>query len=76
MTTKNGGIEVLSAIGSVRSKREARRLVEQGAVKLDGKKITDVDYVIKLEDLPQVLQVGKRRWTKLVRRKNEILYGH
>ncbi len=62
---------MLSAIGSVRSKREARRLVEQGAVKLDGKKITDVDYVIKLEDLPQVLQVGKRRWTKLVRRKDD-----
>ena len=49
------------------SRREARRLIEQGAVKLDGKTIKDVNYIIiPIPGKFQILQVGKRRWVKLV----------
>ncbi|MFC1686654.1 tyrosine--tRNA ligase [Patescibacteria group bacterium] len=46
------------------SKSEAKRLMEQGGVKLDDKKITDPQGKIKLGN-GQVLQVGKRKFGKI-----------
>ena len=45
------------------SKSEARRLLEQGAVKLDQEKVSDES--IKFEG-EHVLQVGKRRFLKII----------
>ncbi|MCH8012755.1 MAG: tyrosine--tRNA ligase [Candidatus Marinimicrobia bacterium] len=51
--------------GLVTSKREARRLIEQGAVKINGEKITDINFEL-LIDQEVVLKVGKRRFLKVI----------
>jgi tyrosyl-tRNA synthetase len=43
---------------------EARRLIEQGAVDLDGVTIREVGYRL-LVDRPHMLKVGKRNWFKI-----------
>ena len=48
------------------SKSEARRLVEQNGVKLDGQTVGSIEAVVEVR--PQVLQVGKRRFVRLVSR--------
>lgn len=62
------GIEILDLIvqvGFAPSKGEARRLVQQGGVTIDGIKISDIKEVIKLEG-NKVLKVGKRNFIKIV----------
>jgi len=59
-------LALMTAHGLAASNSEARRLVQQGGVKLDGQTISD----IKLELVPaageQVLQVGRRKFVKLI----------
>jgi tyrosyl-tRNA synthetase len=51
------------------SKSQARRLVQQGAVKLDGVNVGSIDDDIGVEGgQERVLQVGKRRFLRLVSR--------
>jgi tyrosyl-tRNA synthetase len=51
--------------GLASSGGEARRLIQQGAVKIDGEKLSDLDiHRTRLQG--QVLQVGKRRFVRLV----------
>jgi tyrosyl-tRNA synthetase len=57
-------VELLMSSGLAASKNEARRLVEQGGVQLDGKKI-EVGAKIKIAS-PAVLKVGKRKFKKLI----------
>jgi len=47
------------------SKGEARRLIEQGGVKINGERQNDADKIIKL-DKELLLQVGKTRFLKIV----------
>lgn len=47
-----------------RSNSEARKLIAAGSVRIDGEKITDVDYEFPL-DADRVLKVGKRRYLRL-----------
>jgi len=61
---KVGIIALVTSAGFARSNGEARRLIKQNAVSLDGKKITDTDAVITPAD-GQVLRVGKRRFGKV-----------
>ncbi len=57
--------KLLQMSGMCPSTSEARRLVKQGAVKIDGEKVSDVNQ--KIEPKPEmVIRVGKRRFTKLV----------
>jgi len=49
----------------ISSKSEARRMVEAGAVRLDGVKINDFRQEVQLRD-GQVLQVGKRKIVRIV----------
>jgi tyrosyl-tRNA synthetase len=58
-------VELLMWTELVPSKSQARRLVEQGAVKIDDKKVESVDSEIDLSG-EKVLQVGKRRFMKVV----------
>ncbi|MBN1494226.1 tyrosine--tRNA ligase [Candidatus Peregrinibacteria bacterium] len=46
------------------SKSEARRLIEQGGVKIDQEKITDVNHTLDLHN-EKLLQVGKRKFLKV-----------
>lgn len=48
----------------VPSKSEARRLIKQGAIKIDGVKVTDENAQIELKD-GMIVQVGKRRFLKI-----------
>jgi len=47
------------------STSEAMRMVKQGAVKIDGEKISDPRMLIK-ESAPFVLQVGKRKFVRVI----------
>jgi len=58
-------VDVIHTAGLAPSKSQARRLVQQGAVKLDGEKITSIDFEVTV-DGETVLQVGKRRFVQLV----------
>ena len=58
-------VDVIHAAGFARSKSEARRLVQQGAVRLDGERLSDIEAEIAV-DGERILQVGKRRFVRLV----------
>lgn len=47
------------------SKSEARRLIEQGGLSIDGKKISDPNSELPKKDL-YVLKVGKRKFLKII----------
>jgi len=47
--------------GLVKSRSEANRLINQGAVSIDGEKVTDINQRVKKD---QVIKVGKRRYLK------------
>jgi tyrosyl-tRNA synthetase len=65
LTTATGVLTIIKTAGLANSNSEARRLMGQGGVRLDGEKITDPGLV--LEPGPErVLQVGKRRFLRLV----------
>lgn len=57
-------VTVLKEAGMVSSKSEARRLVEQGGVKVDQVKITDPQYTVP-EAGPVLIQCGKRKFAKI-----------
>jgi tyrosyl-tRNA synthetase len=59
-------VDIIHAAGFVRSKSQARRLVQQGAVKLDGERIESIEAEIEAKG-KKILQVGKRRFVRLVR---------
>jgi tyrosyl-tRNA synthetase len=57
---------LLAATGMAASNAEARRLIEQGGVRLDGEPLTDPDAELPPEALQgRVLQVGRRRFLRL-----------
>ncbi|MFQ5951911.1 MAG: tyrosine--tRNA ligase [Candidatus Omnitrophota bacterium] len=57
--------DLIKEIGFAPSGSEARRLVKQNAVSLDGKKATDADAVISLGKKGIILKVGKRRFGRV-----------
>jgi len=59
-----GLLNLIRAAGFAGTNSEARRLVEQGAVRIDGRKHTDPAEQLTLE-APSILEVGKRRVTRL-----------
>ncbi|MFW5684194.1 MAG: tyrosine--tRNA ligase [Spirochaetota bacterium] len=61
-------IELLVDNGLAASRSEARRLVAQGAVSLDGVRVTAIEHEIALTSEPQLLRVGKRRFRELTKR--------
>ena len=56
--------DVVAACASV-SKAEARRLLAQGAIRLDGIKISDQAQHVAVETVEKVLQVGKRKFFRV-----------
>jgi tyrosyl-tRNA synthetase len=56
---------LLAESGLVSSNSEGRRMIKQGAVKLDGERI-DVERLPTAEVRDKVLQVGKRRFIRIV----------
>jgi tyrosyl-tRNA synthetase len=58
-------LDLLTNAGLAPSKSEARRLVQQGGVKLDGERIDDFSLII-IPAGERVLQVGRRKFLKLI----------
>ena len=56
--------DLLAQLNLAASKKEAKRLIEQGGVKLNGEKVSDTSAEIDLSD-EILLQVGKRRFLKV-----------
>jgi tyrosyl-tRNA synthetase len=56
-------IEILVGSGIVESKNEGRRLIKQGGIYLDGRRLDSEEMVIDKEG---ILKVGKRRFLKLI----------
>jgi tyrosyl-tRNA synthetase len=59
-------VKLLSSAGLVSSNAEARRMLQQNAVTIDGEKITDVNLQLGPVD-GAVIQVGKRRFIKIAK---------
>ena len=60
-------VEVIVGAGLAPSNGEARRLVRQGAVTLDGRRIEDDRFVLRAGETGEgVLRVGKRRFARVV----------
>ena len=59
--------DVLVRLNMVKSRGEAKRLIQQGGVRLNDQKVASPQAVITLDALPAVLQVGKRRFARLAR---------
>jgi tyrosyl-tRNA synthetase len=60
-------VDIIAGADLARSKSQARRLVQQGAVRTDGEKIEDIGTNIEVAEGDEViLQVGKRRFLRLV----------
>ncbi|MCX7705178.1 MAG: tyrosine--tRNA ligase [bacterium] len=56
-------VDLLFLAGFVPSKSEAKRLIQQNAVRVDGKTITDINTEIEAEG--KVFKVGKRKFAKI-----------
>ncbi|HPP66811.1 MAG TPA: tyrosine--tRNA ligase [bacterium] len=61
--TKINIVDILFLSGLVQSKSEAKRMLIQNAVKLDGKTISDINF--ELEPDEKIIRVGKRRFGKI-----------
>lgn len=68
VTIENGKgiLDLLLELKFVQSKGEAKRLIQGGGVKIDGNKISDLNYTLNIES-EAVLQAGKRKFAKLVK---------
>ncbi len=58
-------IDLIMEVGFAPSRGEARRLVIQGGVSIDGNKVTDFKHIVKIEN-DFVLKVGKRKFVKIL----------
>lgn len=68
VTIENGKniLDLLLELNFVQSKGEAKRLIQGGGVKLDGNKISDMNFALNIES-EAVLQAGKRKFAKLIK---------
>lgn len=57
-------ISLLRDNGFVQSNSEFRRLLKQGGIQLNGRKIEDEDYVLACGD---ILKIGKKRFVKIIK---------
>ena len=66
-TQKNAGLALVDALmlsGQYESKSAIRRLVKQGAIKINGEKITDITSITEIKS-NDIIQVGKGAFYKL-----------
>ena len=58
-------VKLMTASGMAASHSEAKRLINEGGVSIDGERVTDIELEISIEKA-FVLKVGKRRFVKIV----------
>ncbi len=61
-------VDLIMETNSASSASASRRLIEQGAVKLDGIKIADIKALIHINSDGSVLKVGKRKFIKILKK--------
>jgi tyrosyl-tRNA synthetase len=59
-------VNLIVQAGLAATKSEARRLIEQHGVKLDGQTVESVEALVE-PSAPRVLQVGKRKFLRLIK---------
>lgn len=59
----------LKSLLELKGKNDLRRLITQGAVKVNGEKINDVNYPIKTDGTEYQIQAGPKRFARIVLRK-------
>ena len=64
---KIGIVDLIKEVKFASSGSEARRLVKQNAVSVDGERITDAETLIAMDKKGKILKVGKRRFCKVFR---------
>lgn len=57
-------LDAISSFDSALSRSEIKRLMQSGAVKVDGEKVSDLSYTIKSDKNEYVIQYGKRKFFK------------
>ena len=60
-----GLIDLMASSGLFESKGAIRRLIQQGGVKVDGDKQTDINHEVTRFNCARVFQAGKRTFFKL-----------
>ncbi|UCH85028.1 MAG: tyrosine--tRNA ligase [Candidatus Latescibacterota bacterium] len=58
-------VKALTESGLCKSSGEARRMIKQGAVSVDGNKITDIELRLTRRDTTYTVKVGKRRFAAI-----------
>ena len=59
--------QLLTRSGMTRSNSEARRKIEEGAVRVDGLRVTDMDFGVAPVETPQiVVQIGRRKVRRII----------
>ena len=64
MTSSERLLDVLSKNSMVESNGEAKRLIKQGAIKINDVKVTDINLTLEVKE--QVIKCGKRKFLKIV----------
>ncbi|MCZ2096576.1 MAG: tyrosine--tRNA ligase [Anaerolineae bacterium] len=59
-------VDILAGAGLTASKNDAKRQITGGGVRLDGERVTDFEAEIAPDQAPAVLQVGKRKFVRVV----------
>lgn len=57
--------ELLSFTKLTESNSNSRRMIEQGAVSINGEKISDVNFIVKIKN-EMIIKVGKRKFLKIL----------
>jgi len=60
-------VELLKEANLAPSTSAARRLVEQGGVRINDQKVADIGFIVQPEE-GMIVRAGKRNWVKLARR--------
>ncbi|MBL7014520.1 MAG: tyrosine--tRNA ligase [Candidatus Marinimicrobia bacterium] len=66
LTEDKSIVDIISEAGLLQSKSEARRMIKQGAVKLNDEKILDIQAIMTCNNNEHILKVGKRRFLKII----------
>ena len=59
--------DILVRLNMVGTRGDAKRMIQQDGVRLNEEKVSDLQATITLDMLPAVLQVGKRKFVRLVK---------
>lgn len=59
-------VDLMVEVDLASSKSEARRLVQQGGVRVDDQKMEDFEVSLNITDTPVLLNVGKRNYIEIV----------